>query len=100
MSTNENSFTVGSPYVRQVTEQAFERDAAGAYAKEVTLPGFLELCVDVNGVAWVVARRKAPGLLADIQRANDQQAQTQASPVEPQAAPVEQPPAAQQQPQG
>jgi hypothetical protein len=67
----DDKFTVGAPYVRQVTEPHFERDAAGAYAKEVELPGFLELVVDVNGAPWVVARRKAPGLLTDIQRVND-----------------------------
>lgn len=100
MSTSENSFTVGAPYVRQVTEQAFERDAAGAYAREVTLPGFIELCVDVNGVPWVVARRKAPGLLADIQRANDQQAQTAAAQPQPQATQPETAQPAQAQPQG
>jgi hypothetical protein len=47
----DDKFTVGAPYVRQVTEPHFERDAAGAYAKEVELPGFLELVVDVNGSA-------------------------------------------------
>jgi hypothetical protein len=96
----DSSFTVGTPYVRQVTEQAFERDAAGAYAKEVELPGHLELVVDVNGAPWVIARRKAPGLLADMQRVNEQQTQTQGSPVEPQAGPGEQPQPAQPQPQG
>ena len=100
MSASENTFTVGSPYVRQVTEQAFERDAAGAYAKEVTLPGFLELCVDVNGVPWVVARRKAPGLLADIQRANEQQSQPEPSQPQPQQVEGQQQPAEQSQPQG
>lgn len=67
----DDNFTVGTPYVRQVTESHFERDAAGAYAKEVELPGFLELVVDVNGAEWVIARRKAPGLLTDMQRVND-----------------------------
>ena len=36
---------------------------------QAELPGFLELCVDVNGVPWVIGRWKAPGLLADIARA-------------------------------
>jgi hypothetical protein len=80
----DTSFTVGTPYVRQVTEQAFERDAAGAYAKEVELPGHLELVVDVNGAPWVIARRKAPGLLADIARVNEQQAQTPPETSQPQ----------------
>lgn len=80
----DTSFTVGTPYVRQVTEPHFERDAAGAYAKEVELPGHLELVVDVNGAPWVIARRKAPGLLADMKRINEQQAQTSAEPAAPQ----------------
>jgi hypothetical protein len=80
----DTSFTVGTPYVRQITEPHFERDAAGAYAKEVELPGHLELVVDVNGAPWVIARRKAPGLLADMQRVNEQQSQAPTEPQQPQ----------------
>jgi hypothetical protein len=65
----DTSFTVGTPYVRQIKESSFEKDASGAYNVETDLPGFLEVCIDVNGVPWVIARRKAPGLLADIERA-------------------------------
>ena len=61
------TFTVSAPYVRQIHETSNETDANGVVS-QVELPGFLELCVDVNGVPWVVARRKAPGLLADIAR--------------------------------
>jgi hypothetical protein len=67
----DTTFTVGAPYVRQVKEQSYELGPSGAYDQLTDLPGFIELCVDVNGVPWVVARRKAPGLLADIQRAQD-----------------------------
>lgn len=61
------TLTAGSPYVRQVFESSKETDANGNVTP-VELPGFLELCVDVNGAPWVIARRKAPGLLADIAR--------------------------------
>jgi hypothetical protein len=57
-----------SVYVRQIKETSFEQDASGAYNQATELPGFLEVCVDVEGVPWVIARRKAPGLLADIER--------------------------------
>lgn len=54
--------------MRQVTESSVETDAAGnKYTQE--LPGFLELGVEVDGAWWTVARRKAPGFLADIERA-------------------------------
>lgn len=96
----DSSFTVGTPYVRQITEQAFERDAAGAYAKEVELPGHLELVVDVNGAPWVIARRKAPGLLADMQRANERQTQADAEQARAQAQAGEQTQPAPQYPQG
>ena len=62
------TLTAGSPYVRQVTETSKEINSDGTVT-QAELPGFLELCVDVNGVPWVIARRKAPGLLADIARA-------------------------------
>src|SRR5579864_5420467 len=89
----EHNFTVSAPYVRQIKEQSYEQGPSGAYDQLTDLPGFLEICVDVNGAPWVLARRKAPGLLADIAR----QATSQATP-QPQAAPsapVEQPPAEQ-----
>ena len=69
MATPETTFTVGPVYVRQVKETSFEQDASGAYNVATELPGFLEACIDVNGVPWIIARRKAPGLLADIERA-------------------------------
>lgn len=69
MTDTERTFTVGTPYVRQIKESSFEQDASGAYTREQELPGHLELCVDIDGVPWVIARRKAPGLLADIERA-------------------------------
>jgi hypothetical protein len=80
---SDTSFTTSAPYVRQVFETSKETDSNGVVS-QVELPGFLELCVDVNGVPWVVARRKAPGLLADIARV----ATTAATP----SAPVESPP--------
>jgi hypothetical protein len=79
----DTTFTVGAPYVRQIKESSFEKDASGAYTQETELPGFLEVCVDVNGVPWVIARRKAPGLLADIARA-----QTASPPVVPTPTPT------------
>lgn len=65
----EDTFDVGTPYVRQVKESSFEQSPSGAYDQETELPGHIELVVDVNGAPWVIARRKAPGLLADIERA-------------------------------
>jgi hypothetical protein len=65
----DQTFSVGTPYVRQIKETSFEQSPSGAYDQQTELPGFLELCVDVNGAPWVIARRKAPGLLADIERA-------------------------------
>lgn len=56
-------------YVRQIKEESYELGASGSYDKLTELPGFLEVCVDVEGATWVIARRKAPGLLADIERA-------------------------------
>ena len=54
--------------LRQVNESSVETDADGnKYTQE--LPGFLELGVVVDGAWWTVARRKAPGFLADIERA-------------------------------
>lgn len=67
----DETFTVGAPYVRQIKESSFEKGPSGAYDQQTELPGHLELVVDVNGAPWVIARRKAPGLLADIQRAKD-----------------------------
>jgi hypothetical protein len=64
----DETFTVSAPYVRQIKETSFERSSSGAYDQETELPGHIELCVDVNGAPWVIARRKAPGLLADIKR--------------------------------
>ena len=64
---SDPTFTTSAPYVRQIHETSRETDLNGVVS-QVELPGFLELCVDVNGVPWVVARRKAPGLLADIAR--------------------------------
>ena len=61
------TLTTSAPYVRQIHETSNETDSNGVVS-QVELPGFLELCVDVNGVPWVVARRKAPGLLADLAR--------------------------------
>ena len=61
------TLTASAPYVRQIVETSKETDSAGNVS-QVELPGFLELCVDVNGAPWVIARRKAPGLLADIAR--------------------------------
>ena len=81
------SLTTSSLYVRQLHETTNETDSNGVVS-QVELPGFLELCVDVNGVPWVVARRKAPGLLADIARAA-----TAAGTVTPPAAPPDTPPA-------
>jgi hypothetical protein len=80
MADTENTFSVGGLYVRQVKETSFERDASGAYTKQTDLPGFLELCVDVNGATWIVDRRKAPGLLADIERAKESQQTTTPTP--------------------
>lgn len=74
----DETFTVSAPYVRQVKESSFEQDASGSYSVETELPGHIELCVDVNGAPWVIARRKAPGLLADIRRT--QAAQTAVTP--------------------
>jgi hypothetical protein len=65
----DETFTVSAPYVRQIKESSFEQDASGAYNREVELPGHIELCVDINGAPWVIARRKASGLLSDIERA-------------------------------
>ena len=62
------TLTTSALYVRQIHETSNETDANGVVS-QVELPGFLELCVDVNGVPWVIGRRKAPGLLADIARA-------------------------------
>lgn len=76
MSANDTVFSVGSPYVRQIKEASFERGPSGAYDSLVELPGHLELCVDVNGAPWVIARRKAPGLIADMQRVKQQTAGT------------------------
>ena len=61
------TLTTSSLYVRQLHETTNETDSNGVVS-QVELPGFLELCVDVNGAPWVIARRKAPGLLADIAR--------------------------------
>jgi len=76
MADDKPTLKAGTPYVRQVTETSYERDASGAYSVETELPGFVELCVDVDGVPWVIARRKAPGLLADIARAKADKAVT------------------------
>lgn len=69
MADSEHTFTVGSPYVRQVKETSFEQGPSGAYDQKTELPGHIELVVDVDGAPWVLARRKAPGLFADIERA-------------------------------
>lgn len=90
----EDTFSVGAPYVRQITESSFERGPSGAYDQETELPGFLEVCVDVNGVPWVLGRRKAPGFLADVAR---KQAEAPADQSEPQPTPTPTPTAAQQQ---
>ena len=79
------TLTTSAPYVRQIHETSRETDANGVVS-QVELPGFLELCVDVNGVPWVIARRKAPGLLADIARAATA-AGTVAPPVQPPSPP-------------
>jgi hypothetical protein len=83
MTDTETTFTVSAVYVRQVKETSFEKDASGAYNVATELPGFLEVCIDVNGVPWVIARRKAPGLLADIVRK-----QAEAPPVVPTPTPT------------
>jgi len=90
----EDTFSVGALYVRQVKDSSFERGPSGAHDQEVELPGFLELCADVNGVPWVVARRKAPGLLADIAR---KQAEGSSGQAEPTPTPTPTPTAAQSQ---
>jgi hypothetical protein len=73
MGTPETTHTGLSLYVRQVKETSFEKDAAGAYTVATELPGFLEFCVDVDGVPVILHRIKAPGLLADIARAKQTQ---------------------------
>lgn len=77
------TFSVGPVYVRQIKETTYSADASGHYTRLDELPGFLEACIDVNGVPWVIARRKAPGLLADIARV-----QAAAPPAEPSPAPT------------
>lgn len=67
MSDTPTSLTASAVYVRQVEESSVETLPDGS-KETVALPGFLELCVDVNGAPWVIARRKAPGLLADVAR--------------------------------
>jgi hypothetical protein len=45
------------------------------------LPGKIQLGAVVNGVFWPIAERKAPGLLADIERKQaEQQAQAETTP--------------------
>ena len=76
MSTPETTHTGLTLYMRQVKESSYEQSASGAYDVLTELPGFLEFCVDVEGVPVILHRIKAPGLLADIARAK-------ASPSEP-----------------
>lgn len=59
--------------VRQVPESSVETDPSGNKVTQ-RLPGFLEIGVWLDG-AWVVVQRfKAPGILADIKRAQDAKA--------------------------
>jgi hypothetical protein len=53
---------------RQVFEYSVEADDAGNKSTQ-TLPGFYEIYTQIDGVDVVIDRRKAPGLLADIARA-------------------------------
>jgi hypothetical protein len=62
--------------VRHVPDYSVELDAAGRPVEQ-ELPGFIELGVILDGVFVPLERRKASGLLADIERSRAQQAQQQ-----------------------
>ena len=65
---NEYDYPNLTLHGRFVREQHSEPQADGTKTS-VTLPGFFEVGVDVDGVFVPIYRRKAPGLEADIARA-------------------------------
>ena len=55
-------------HARHKPDQHFELDANGI-RKEVELPGFVEIGVEIDGHFLVLFRKHTAGLLADIARA-------------------------------
>ncbi len=62
---------------RQVFDSTVEEDENGTRSTR-SLPGFYEIYTQIDGVDVVIDRRKAPGLLTDIARA--QKAKADAAP--------------------
>lgn len=61
--------------VRRVPDYSTELDATGN-KQQVELPGFLQYGVNLDGYFKVLFQEKAPGTLADIERAKAQQTTT------------------------
>jgi hypothetical protein len=79
MGNEPQSLNIGSLEVRHVPEPDETYDPA-AYDDPNHVTGFIDIGVEVNGVFVVLVRRKAAGLVADIERA--QQTGPSASPSE------------------
>lgn len=77
MADNDFLYSGLAVNVRHVPDSSLETDAQGnRYSQE--LPGFIEFGVDLDGHFEVIARRKAAGMFADIERVK-QRAQSEQS---------------------
>lgn len=72
--THENLQLFG----RQVFDNTVEVDENGTRTTQ-SLPGFYEIYTQIDGVDVVIDRRKAPGLLTDIERAKKAKANKKAA---------------------
>jgi len=69
MGNEAQSLSIGSLEARHVPEPDETYDPA-AYDDPNHVTGFVDIGVQVNGVFVILARRKAAGLFADIERAH------------------------------